>query len=319
MKKNSNSRDFDPSRYESYDLCDTRYYGVFLKGPRDDQRTFIDPKRWQKLFNLPKAVKTVMDKRKGPLFQPARKMKQDYNVNCMLNDLAEIRRDWEETNKPIINRVLSEISGKLFIPGVDDLYQSGIIDFTEAATRATMKNWISSSVAETMKNKLFNSLRAQFFHQMVSQVEALLIKTLTKNGYEKDKFDRTVFYTFKGAKEENIRELDGFAEYDKMYAIWHFIKHNSLSTFTCLKTKFPDTLKKSDYIQGEIACFYVDFNDTLIDTIFSGVEKFITGYCHIVFGEDAEEAAWNSEEFFKDIVFREIRELEDPFGIDNLF
>jgi hypothetical protein len=319
MKKNNNSRSFDPARYESYGPCDTRYYGVFLKGPKDNQRVLIDPKRWQKHFGLPDTVKMVMDKRQGSLFQPARKLRQGYNVNSMLNDLAKVRYDWESTNKPIINRVLSEISGKIFVPGDDDLYQSGIIDPTEAAERANMKTWLSSSMAGTMKNELFTSLRAQFFHQMVSQIEALFIKVLTINGYEGDKFDRNVFYAFKGAKVEKIKELDSFMEYDKMYAIWNFIKHNNLSTFAYLHDRFPETLKRSDYSPGEIACFFVNFTDTLIDNILSGVAKYIKGYCRIVFEEDAEEAAWNSEEFFRDIVFSEIRGVEDPLGIDDLF
>jgi hypothetical protein len=82
---------------------------------------------------------------------------------------------------------------------------------------------------------------------MVSQIEALTLKVLTLNGYEGDKFNRNILYAFKGNKQESVRALDGFREYDKMYAILNFLKHNSLSTFNVLKENFNDVLKEDDY------------------------------------------------------------------------
>jgi hypothetical protein len=78
---------------------------------------------------------------------------------------------------------------------------------------------LSHGIAEIRKNELYCSLYAQYFHQMVSQIEVLTLKVLTLNGYEGDKFNRNILYAFKGNKQESVRALDGFREYDKMYAI----------------------------------------------------------------------------------------------------
>jgi hypothetical protein len=315
MKRNSNSQGFDSAAYESFDVTDTRYYGVFRKGRGEKEYILIEPIRHKKTCGLSEEMKSVMDKRVGPFFRPAKRRCLDYNINSMLSDLLKIRRQWEETNKPIIDRILSEIFGKNYAPYDDDLAMSGILDPDEAATNATMKTLISHQEAESKRNTIYCSFYAQFFHQMASQIEALFLKTLTMNGYEGDKFNRNVLYAFKSSNQKNVKSLEGFAEYKKMYAIWNFLKHNSLSTFSALKKLSPDTLKESEYIQGEPACFYVDLNDRLIDAILSGVETFIKGYCRLVFKEDEQEALWNSEEYFLGVVREVIEETENPLGI----
>jgi hypothetical protein len=315
MKKNGNSRSFRPERYESFDYSDTRYYGVFIRGAKENRRVLVDPKRYAKTIGISTDMKNIMDKHFGPLFQPAKKETLDYNVNFMRRELAVIREYWESTNKPMITRVLSETQGKLFAPADDDLVASGILEPDEAAVHAGMKTLISNMKAQEKTRILYYSLYAQFFHQMVSQIEAFFIKTLTRNGYEGDRFDRNMFYTFKDAKAEKIKELDGFVEYDKMYAIWNFIKHNSLSTFSYLKATYPGALKGGDYPQGDIACFHVNFDDSLIDTLLSCVDTFIKGYCLIVFNEDETEVSWNSDEHFLNAVHNTMEAVENPLGL----
>jgi hypothetical protein len=154
---------------------------------------------------------------------------------------------------------------------------------------------------------------------MASQIEALFLKTLTLNGYEGDKFNRNVMYSFKGNNQGSVRTLNGFVELDKMYLIWNFLKHNSISTFEALKNNFPDVLKESKYSQGDLGCNFVNFDDMLFETILKGISSFIAEYCRLVFKENSEEASWNSEEFFLNIVRAEIRGITDPLGIDSLF
>jgi len=319
MNNTDHSRKFTNQWYESLNLDDTRYYGVFLKGTKESRFILIDPVRWLKVFNADNEVKenmkAVMAKRNGPLFQPKRKAVFDYNINVMLSKLDEIRREWDKTNKPIINRVLSEICGKFFTPYDDDLAQIGILNADEAVTNARMKTFFSHEFAELRKKELYYSLYAQYFHQMVSQIEALCIRVLTQNGFELDTFCRNDLYVFKGNKQELVRDLDGFKDFDKMYAIWNFLKHNSLSTFNVLKTGFPDVLLEGDYTQGELACFHVNFTDELISSIFDGADRFFKGYCRLVFGEDELEAMWNSEEHFLQNVYREIENGQNPLGL----
>jgi hypothetical protein len=319
MKRNSHSQNFDLARYESFDLSDTRYYGVFLKGQGKEKYILIDPKRYENFFTLTEEMKIVINKRIGPLFSPTKRKHLDYDINFMSNGLSEIRQRWECTYKPIINHVLSEIKDKVFTPGDDDLYQSGILEPEEAAINANMKTLISRRNAETERTFIYYTLYSGFFHQMVSQIEALFVRVLARNGRIYEKFSRNDVYHFKGTEHEKTANLvcclEGFSIYDQMYLIWHFIKHNNLSTYKQLKDKYPHILLEDEYTSGEPACFFVKFDDSLIDVILSGVERFAKEYCHLAFGENEQEARWNSDEYFLSKVRDVIEAGENPLGL----
>ena len=318
MKRNSNSRVYNQKLYESFSMNDTRYYGVFLKGQGENRYVQVDPKRYKKVFHPSEDMLKAMGKRKGPLFRPAKKRIDDYTVNFMLQGLSNIRYCWKYTNKPMKDRILSEICGKEYAPYDDELAMSGILDYDEAVINANMKTLYSHLRAEKKKNELYYSLYAQYFHQMASQVEALFIKMLTRNGFTGDRFDRNVFYSSNGKEQKAyIKLLDGFSEYDKLYNIWAFIKHNSLSTYILLKEKFPDVLLEGNYSQGDLACFFVKFDDELFDSILVGIERFIKNYCRMVYGEDEKETSWNSDEYFISKVHNSIDESANPLGLPD--
>ena len=319
MENKKNSQKYSRSWYGSFDLEDTRYYGVFIKGNGDKQVVSVDPKRFQHIFNLPSEIKKMMDKRKGPLFHPAKKSMLDYNVNVIRKDIDIIKKEWNKTYKPFIRRFLEEIKGKNFNYLEDDNLHSGIVSFDEAINNARIFSWMSHEFAELEKKQLFQSLYSQYFHQLVSQIDASILRILTINGYEGDIFNRNVLYAFKGNKPEKIKLLDGFTAYDRMYSIWNFLKHNSLSTFNTLKNTFPEVLKEIEYKQGDLACFIINFTEDLIDSLLDGVRIFFIEYCCLVFDEDPQEAKWNSEEYFRSIVYNEIEEIQDPFGLRYSF
>ncbi|MCL2244892.1 MAG: hypothetical protein FWC03_10575 [Treponema sp.] len=152
----------------------------------------------------------------------------------MIDDLHGIQRQWE-TYKKLIIYVLSGISGKKYIPGDDDLFASGVIDYTEAAEKAYIKT------------------------------------------------------------------------------------HNNIKAFKEMQEICPEILIDNNFSQGSVARYYVKFDSSLFESILKGIEKFIIEYCSLVFKEDAEEACWNSEEFFLKGVSNRIREEQDPLGIDSLF
>jgi hypothetical protein len=122
MDNKENSRKYSKRWYGSFDVTDTCYYGVFIKHQNNGSRIQIDPKRYKVFFKITDEMKTVMDKRIGVFFYPAKHDTFDYNVNRMTSDLIKIRREWYFTNKPIINHVLSEINGNTFQPYDNDLF-----------------------------------------------------------------------------------------------------------------------------------------------------------------------------------------------------
>jgi len=316
MESKSNSHDFNSEAGEPYDATDMRYYGVYIEEEGEKQHILVDLKRFQEIFGAKPEMETVAGSQEGSLFSPAKKRFLDYNVNYMTQELNRIRRRWEKTNKPIIDFVLSVTRGKNFEPDrSDELAVTGVLTPEEVADQARMKTLISNLLAEVERNDIYYSLHAQFFHQLASETEALFLRTLIRNGHEKEKINRDIIYAFKGSNKEKISKLDGSIYLDKMYEIWNFIKHNSTSTFEKLKKRFPETLKDDNYTQGELACFHVKFDDDLIDSILNGLDAFIRGYCRLAFKENEKEARWNCEEYFYKMAREEIYEIEDPFGL----
>jgi hypothetical protein len=299
-------------------MADTRYWGLFRYGPSEARRVKIAVKRYDEELHLGFMMKTVIDQRQdGGYFRPARREINDYKCNLIAKDMDEIRRDWENDTKPMIDRVLAETKGHIFSIGEDDLAMSGILEPDEASTNAEMKTMLSATFAAEKRAKLYYSLYAQFFHQMASKIEALTVKVLTLGGYEGDRFNRNVLYAFKGSKEGTVKGLSCFHDYDKLYGIWNFIKHNSKSTFDYLLQNFPDVLLIKEYTQGDIACYYVDFTDALINGILRGTKAFLVAYCGLVFGEDVEEASWNSDEYFLREVNTAIEGAVNPLGLPS--
>lgn len=56
---------------------------------------------------------------------------------------------------------------------------------------------------------------------------------------------------------------------NKLYAIWNFLKHNNLSTYEALKNSYPEAIIEVNrkYTQGELVLFYINFDETLINTL----------------------------------------------------
>lgn len=303
-------------------MCDTRYYGLFLIGQGKERRVKIDIKRFKKVLSIPDGAAAVINKRTGPYFIPAKKDYYDYNCNIFVSAFNGIRQEWTE-NKIMIERVIKEVQDAKY----DFNDMCGVLEPDEAMIHSSFMQRSSQAKAEAKRRRLFLSLYAQFFHQMVSKIEAVSLNVLTENGYEGARFDRKVMYAFKGAKQENIKELEGFQSYDLMYAIWHFIKHNSSSTYEAVK-KLDSTIlrlkqkwdkKEKDelepYKQGDLAIAFVNFDDKLIQNLIDGAEFFFKEYCRIVFGEDYSEAQWNYDNYFLSQVNSEIDMARNPLGI----
>jgi hypothetical protein len=104
--------------------------------------------------------------------------------------------------------------------------------------------------------------------------------------------------------------------YDKIYCLWNFIKHNSISTYEKLKTVFPEILHDDiQYQQGFSGFTIIKFSDDLICELLTGCECFFKEYCELVFEENYAEAQWNYGRFFLNIVKEEIENITNPLGL----
>jgi hypothetical protein len=322
MKRESNSRMPNLENYDELSMDDTRYYGVYKKGRGEDAYVLVDPKRYQKQFpsSITPQMAQAMKNQKYSRFCPAKKRRDGYHVNFMIDELYRIRCEWKNTYKPMKDIILSKIVGINYNenPWDDELAMCGILDSDEVSINAAMKTIISAGLAQEKRLHVNCSLYSQYFQQIASQVEALFIRTLVRSrkDYTGEKFNRNDIYLFDGKEQEaRIRLLPGHKEFDKLYSIWAFLKHNNLSSYEKVHDKFPEVLTNDEYKSGKLALYFINFDDALIESIFDGLKTFFKEYCALVYDEDAEMASWNSSEYFLCTVYAEINEYSDPFGL----
>jgi hypothetical protein len=205
MKRERKSRNSNKELYAEldaqYKLDDSRYYGIFMLGPKGAKTVYVDPKRYAKMLHVTDNMKKVMSKHFGPYFKPARKKETDWNCNFVGSEMFNIRVfDWEQNAKPMIDHALEAIKGYDYNadPMADDRAQAGILAPDEISMYAMINTMKSEQAARAKRNDLFFVLHAQVFHQIVSRIEGITIKLLTRNKWGKTKFDRNELYNFKG-------------------------------------------------------------------------------------------------------------------------
>jgi hypothetical protein len=293
---------------------DTRYWGLFI----NNKRIKIDSKRIAKKISdlLTEDMLKVINKRQTHYFVPKKVNYSDYNVNYFVEAINELKKKWLNIYKPLINEVISKIVAKQFMPGDDFKMMSGISGFGAANARTQFKNMIEEQKAASKKYEVISSMYSQFFHMMVSQIEAATVKVLHKNKLIKDRFDRKFFFKTCNNKEKTFNEIEGSSDYGKLYSIWNFVKHNSKSTYNALKEKYPEVLNNYKYSQGALAIYYVKFNDNLIESSLDSIAQFFKNYCELVFDENYAEAQWNYDKFFEKRVKRETENIVNPLGQD---
>jgi len=89
--------------------------------------------------------------------------------------------------------VISKIIAKRFTPGDDFNMMSGISSYGAANARAQFRNMIEEQDAASKRYEVIASMYSQFYHMMVSQIEAITVKVLHKNKVITDRFYRNIF------------------------------------------------------------------------------------------------------------------------------
>lgn len=322
MKRNRKSRNLNQQLYKELDnnfnFEDTRYWGVFVINNKS-KKIKIDPKRFQKMMRHKFDINQlkIINARNTHYFVPKKVYFDDYNCNIFDSEISEISKYWFEHYKGLIKRELELIEHPKSLSVCDyDNFQCGI---SSAGSAQMWAQWHNFLRVRNYKNECATTvycLYAQFFHFMMARIEAVTIKVLTLNKLVKDRFDRNILYGTCVGKEKTVEEMQYFKCYDKMYCIWNFIKHNSLSTFKTLNERYPELITKSEkYEQGELAIYHIKFSDKLIEDLLKGIRNFYKEYCCIMFDENYDEAQWNYDKYFSTRINKEIEELRNPLGL----
>ena len=329
MKKERNSKNINQNLYRNLDdecgfrtngTIDTRYYGIFKCGEKGE-RIKIDPIRYQKMqFKLNTEILEVINKRKTHYFYPAKQHRYDYSVNVVVDRLNECYIEWGKHFKKIKESIATDIVKKPEVSMIDNFnFISGISGPNSARMWADNENWKRMQEYKEECSELEHSMYGQFFHQFASKVETSTIKLLDLHKQPVEVFSRNKLYDFikvlGAGKDVSVLEFDNYPIYDKTYSIWHFIKHNTMSTYEALKKEYPEILIDSPFSVGNLGIYYVKFSDELIKECIDGCIKFFKELCDKVFGENYEEAQWNFDDYFYKPVLENIEMIENPLGL----
>lgn len=326
MKRERNCRNNNLELYKRLDeennIEDTRYWGLFKFGKRVKYsfgEVKIDPKRFQRTtgFQFSEEQLKVINARRTHYFFPKKFYYDDYNCNVFLKEISDIKEYWINQFLPLIKEAIEKVNKPYKVsPGDYDNLQCGISGTGAAQAWA---NWTNMSKAREYREKcavVLYSLYAEFFHFMASRIEAILVKVLNNNNALEDRFDRNIFYATAIGKDKKIQELEHFNSFDKIYCIWNFIKHNSASTYKTLNDRYPELVyQKEKYEQGDLALYFIQFSEELINNILYGCGEFFKEYCELVFNENYQEAQWNYTTYFSSIVSDEIETITNPLGL----
>lgn len=320
MKKQRKSRYCNQKSFDTYPYTDTRYYGVWKNGIGADLKVKIDPKRFQKstYTQLTDEQLFVINRRKSHYFYPTKPQYYSYHCNFFCDAIKDISKQWTMHFRPLITLAIERIKKPSELtPGDCDLYSCGILEPDEANTWANYNNTRNVMNYNDECISVVVSLYAQFLHLLASQIEAVTVKILTAENAVTAHFDRRVLYGTAVGKAIPVERLPSFKFYDKLYCIWNFIKHNSLSTYDKLKEKYPETLRKREYQQGNLAIYYLNVSDDLIFELMTGCTEFFKEYCQLVFDENYKEAQWNYSQYFLSRVSAAIEEIDNPLGLPD--
>ncbi|MDY4052771.1 MAG: hypothetical protein SOY80_05455, partial [Bacilli bacterium] len=198
-----------------------------------------------------------------------------------------------------------------------DYLADGVLEYDEANAKA----FIAGMKRSADYKVIIKSLYAQFFHQMMSSIDALCLKMLTACGYKEEDYTKKQFDIYiQGLQGDNalsFRQYDNYQLYDRAFTVWNFLKHNSLRSYKILKQWYPKMVwdPEEKYQNGESALTVVKLDEKFILDCIDNLHLFFDELCARAFGENADDAQWDYDDYFLDVVQDEIDVIVNPLDI----
>ena len=309
MKKKSKviGKDYDKLEKEyRYDRIE--YYGLIAK----NGRIKIDTKRYKKFFTIPDSK---IENRHSVYYLPTKEHRSDYKCNWFRDLLAGYKQLWFEEYKSFVDSIKTpkQVEDNARISYLSD----GILDYDEASEKALMAGFKRSGDYKA----IIKSLYAQFFHQLMSSIDALCLKMLTSCGYKEEDYTKKQFDIYmQGLQGDNalsFRQYDNYKLYDGAFTVWNFLKHNSLKSYKILKQLYPNMIwdPENKYQNGESALTVVKLDEKFILDCLDNLHLFFDELCERTFGENAADAQWDYDDYFYNEVNDYIDVIVNPLDL----
>ena len=309
MKKKSKviGKNYDKLEKENrFDKLD--YYGLIIK----DDMIKIDTKRYKKFFTIPDRK---IEKRQSVYYLPTKVHRSDYKCNWFRDLLARYKQLWLREYKDFIDSIKTpkQVEDDARVGFLSD----GILEYDEANAKA----FITGMKRANDYKVIIKSLYAQFFHQLMSSIDALCLKMLTACGYKEEDYTKKQFDIYmqglQGCNAVAFRQYKNYSLYDRAFTVWNFLKHNSLRSYKILKQWYPKMIwdPEEKYQNGESALSIVKLDEKFILNCLDNLHLFFDEMCEKAFGENAADAQWDYDDYFKEIVLDQIDIIVNPLDI----
>ncbi|MGD9679218.1 MAG: hypothetical protein AB7V16_12830 [Vulcanibacillus sp.] len=314
MKKNSNRQVKD---YNKYSDEQPEYYGLLKK----NGRVRVDVRRMAKTFFLDEEIFNEVNKpRKTVYFVPYKIHFYDYMINIFKRYIESMQNMWKNEILPIIEMI--KTPGQVGEEARTGYFmQTGIMDMDECS----ILGWMANLARGNQYEYVIKSLISQFVHQYMSGLESVTIEVLTLNGYKEETFKRSEFNSFvQGYQAKTIvkdkilklEDLNSYRNYDKMYKVWNFLKHNSLDLYKKMVNNYPEMLLKNQkFSHGKQALSVLKIDFDYIESIFTDSLNFFEELCEKIFNENLFYTKWNYDSYFESIINNHIDLINNPLGL----
>lgn len=307
MKKSSKTIRKDYTKLENeYD--NRGHYGLFIKSGR----VKLDTKRYKKFFKLPD---NKIEHRKSVYYTPSRIRKYDYLSNIFSDKLLQLKRLWiNEFSKAIdIIKTPKQVEDDVRTVNLMD----GVLDYDEA----NMSGMLANIRRQKPYKFVIKSIYAQFFQQMMAEINALSLRVMVSQGYKSEDFSKKAFDIFIQGKQKSNQiqfpDFDNYYIFDRAYLVWNFLKHNSLRSYDELKRKYPEMIydPNNNYKNGDLALTVLKIDERYILDCLENLHKFFDEVCERGFDENIKDAKWDYDDYFIEQVDLEIEAITNPLGL----
>lgn len=300
MKKESKSIKRSYSVPRNADINCPEYYGIVFK----NGHVKVDTKRFKKFFKLPSDKVEI---RNTVYYEPTKVHKLDYICNFFRMRSEFLLSQYYKEFKPAIETIKTPKQ-------VEDSVRIDLLNYGETYEEAQTKAIMSGIKRIRPYQYAIKSLYAQFYHQAMAEIDAQTCRVLISYGFREDDFSKKSFDVFIQSKQGTnaipFKKYKYFSIYDRAYSVWNFLKHNSNKAYDILCKYYPEMIydPEDKYRNGDLALSVLKLDERYILSVLKDIHLFFDEVCRLGFNENTEDASWDYEDYFLEVVKKKIEE-----------
>lgn len=302
MKKVSRSVTRNYSTPRNADPAYPEYYGLVFK----DGHVKIDTRRYKKFFELPDPKIEI---RSTVYYEPKREHKLDYYCNFFRARCQILTEKYFKEFKIAIEAIKTPKQ-------VEDNARFQLINSGETNETAAEKALLKGIKRISPYKYAIKSLYAQFYHQMMAEIDAQTCRVMIPLGFREDDFNKKSFDIFiqskQGSNSKPFKNFEYYYIYDRAYSVWNFLKHNSKKSYDILCKYYPEMVydPENNYRNGDLALSVLKLDEKFILNVLKELPLFFDEVCSVGLRENVKDALWDYEDYFVE----QVKKVTDTYN-----